>query len=901
MDYRKYLREGFKLKEFTITTSDSQEMGSLWQKADEAGKSLKAKVDNNEPLTDEDKEKLNKVIHTGEDYLNALKAKFDAEPDGGSDIERECAGLVDGKESIASHLEVYKKLLNDDITSEDATDSEVSATATTDEKVEIIKNALQSKLPSLQDYILLKNSYDDVVTGTGADVPNDSAASAEAEATNAFIKVNAELNLGLTERKQLDELLLKATSDTANSENSEEVNKEVSEIESEDTVQIAQREAFVEYYITLKKEEALLKSRINARNSGDPNEIQRYNGLVEQLNKDKVAVLQNGLANINDAIKVYSLESAMAPKKAGDEAKTESYKPIASIQELAKLFNEYLTKPKYEKLRADADQKLKEQDAQDALLEGDASQVTALANTFRATFKTEEDVEVWKKCILRYAKLLAAYNAMMKNAVDAGLIPSKLEDIQKYVRYASIAVTIASFIPPLNAAAIPLKIVSGSLRMAGGLTTTVLQGKKAVQAFKDGNPKEGVMRLLGAGMGAWAAYSGFSKLSAGISDLQTYNMFKPENLAKIDFAAENAKIDEQLSALKNTNGGPLTTDAADKIAALEAKKELLGTQQNMYLLSTNPETAQQCNEQLRNFFGGKIPKSDLTNYINSAQHGVEESARAAAEALQQEASEAAMDSAVDQVKTLENMSEAEAREMVNKWAANGGWYANVMANGTEEDKAKALYALKAINNSADGQKQIALYNELRKVSANISNTDKLLNGTGGYMSQQADLYADVSKNVKGSIYNNLGKVWGKDVALTDEQRHGITASLYDACTTHGSDSTLSVGQVQKILTDNGVNVEDQKKCLSSIFKGYKANMDAGTLLTPKDTNVFELANQVQSGDLSGVQGKILDGSLQNTYSDNATALTNKIGTLQNNLAAQQSTQASLRNQINGMF
>lgn len=46
-----------------------------------------------------------------------------------------------------------------------------------------------------------------------------------------------------------------------------------------------------------------------------------------------------------------------------------------------------------------------------------------------------------------------------------------------------------------------------------------------------------------------------------------------------------------------------------------------------------------------------------------------------------------------------SMSVDEAMEIANKWAADGGWYANVMANGSEEDKAKAKMALNVINNS----------------------------------------------------------------------------------------------------------------------------------------------------------------------------------------------------------
>ena len=907
MDYRKYLREGFQLKEFT-NVKDGQDMGELWHKADELGKSLKAKVDNKEPLTDEDKKELNNVIHTGEEYLNALKANFAADPEGGSPIERECAGLVEGKESIEDHLRVYKELLSGDASSEDAntaTDNDAHS-----RELEIISNAIDNGNESLKSYMTLKYNYDieseklkNNSTNTGADIPASSQLkSLDDQLNRIFNEVNKNLELGLENRDQLDRIL-DELQPKANS-TSNDTESEIADIEDEelDEVAEAKEDAFREYYFIYKSENNARTEYANALRSNDPVAVQNAENKKNQLIKSKTDTLTKCLEIINIAIEHVNAENRMK----GDINKPEIAK-IATIKDLEEELLKYFSDPAYAEVKERVEQEMQGDEAQEALVEGDPSKITALANTFSATFKTEQDVEVWKKCILRYAKLLAAYNAMMKNAIDAGLVPSKLEDIQKYVRYASLAVTIASFIPPLNAAAIPLKIASGSLRAAGGVMTTVLQGKKSIEAFKNGNPKEGVIRLLGAGMGAFAAYSGFSKLNAGISDLQTYNMFKPENLAKVDFAAENAKIDEQLSALKNTNGGPLTTDAADKIAALEAKKELLGTQQNMYLLSTNPETAQQCNEQLKNFFSGKIPQSELTGYINNTQHGVEEAAKLAAESVQQEIVETAEDNAMDQIpsnplEALQNMPEAEAREMANKWAANGGWYANVMANGTEEDKVKAIYALKAINNSVDGQKQIALYNELRKVSANISNTDKLLNGTGGYMSQQADLYADVSKNVKGSIYNNLGKVWGRDVALTDEQRHSITAKLYDACTTNGSDSTLSVGQVQKILTDNGIsNIEDQKKCLSSIFTGYKANMDPTKVLTPKDTNVFKLADQVKSGDLSGVQGKILDGNLQNAYNDNAAALTNKIGTLQNNLATQRATQANLRNQINGMF
>ena len=907
MDYRKYLKEGFQLKEFT-NVKDGQDMGELWHKADELGKSLKAKVDNKEPLTDEDKKELNNIIHTGEEYLNALKANFAADPEGGSPIERECAGLVEGKESIEDHLKVYKELLSGNAPSENA--NTAADNDAHSRELEIISNAIDNGNESLRSYITLKYNYDieseklkNNSTNTGADIlASSQLKSLDDQLNRIFNEVNKNLELGLENRDQLDRILDELQPKDNSTSNDTE--SEIADIESEelDEVAEAKEDAFRAYYFIYKSENNARVEYANALRSNNPVAVQNAENKKNQLIKSKTDTLTKCLEIINTAIEHVNAENRMK----GDISKPEIAK-IATIKDLEEELLKYFSDPAYAEVKERVEQEMQGDEAQEALVEGDPSKITALANTFSATFKTEQDVEVWKKCILRYAKLLAAYNAMMKNAVEAGLIPSKLEDIQKYVRYASLAVTIASFIPPLNAAAIPLKIVSGSLRAAGGVMTTVLQGKKSIEAFKNGNPKEGVIRLLGAGMGAFAAYSGFSKLSASISDLQTYNMFKPENLAKVDFAAENAKIDEQLSALKNTNGGPLTADAADKIAALEAKKELLGTQQNMYLLSTNPETAQQCNEQLKNFFSGKIPQSELTGYINNTQHGVEEAAKLAAESVQQEIAETAEDNAIEQLppnplEALQNMPESEAREIANKWAANGGWYANVMANGTEEDKVKAIYALKAINNSVDGQKQIALYNELRKVSANISNTDKLLNGTGGYMSQQADLYADVSKNVKGSIYNNLGKVWGRDVALTDEQRHGITAKLYDACTTRGSDSTLSVGQVQKILTDNGINnIEDQKKCLSSIFKGYKPDMDASALLTPKDTNVFELANQVQSGDLSGVQGKILDGSLQNAYNDNAAALTNKIGTLQNNLATQQATQANLHNQINGMF
>lgn len=851
MDYRKYLKEGFQLKEFT-NVKDGQDMGELWHKADELGKSLKTKVDNNEPLTEEDKKKLNNIIHTGEEYLNALKANFAADPNGGSPIERECAGLVEGKESIEDHLRVYKELLNnkaDNNETNSIDDSEESGS----QLVNIIKDALQSKSPDIIAYLNARDTYNALATGTGADISNDKVASASAILNDAFNVVNKNLGLGLENRAKLDKILDEIRSKISSISNDVEAEGADTDAEVEnaelDEVAEAKEDAFRAYYFIYKSENNARAEYANALRSNNPEAAQNAENKKTQLIKAKTDTLTKYLEIVNTTIEHVNAENRMK----GDISEPRIAK-IATIKDLEEELLKYFSDPAYVEVKEQVEQEILGDEAQEALVEGDPSKITSLANTFSATFKTEQDVEVWKKCILRYAKLLAAYNAMMKNAIDAGLIPSKLEDIQKYVRYASLAVTIASFIPPLNAATLPLKIASGSLRAAGGVMTTVLQGKKSIEAFKNGNPKEGLIRLLGAGMGAFSAYSGFMKLSAGISDLQTYNMFKPENLAKIDFAAENTKINEQLSALKNTNGGPLTTDAADKIAALEAKKELLGTQQNMYLLSTNPDTAQQCNEQLKNFFSGKIPQSELTGYINNTQHGVEEAAKLAAESVQQEIAETAMDNAMDQLppnplEALQNMSEAEAREMANKWAANGGWYANVMASGTEEDKVKAIYALKAINNSADGQAQIAAYKAMAEANTAIA---KVGENMANLTSKQADLYTEMCKANKKSIYYSLGKVVGFDAALTDEQRSGVVTQLFKLSS---EGDRLTVGQVQDALTKSGITDEQSKvKCLKSIFAGYKPEMSADQTLSVKDSNIFKLASDIKVGSVNSDTG-----------------------------------------------
>lgn len=932
MDYRKYLKEGFQLKEFT-NVKDGQDMGELWHKADELGKNLKAKVDNKEPLTDEDKKELNNVIHTGEEYLNALKANFAADPEGGSPIERECAGLVEGKESIEDHLKVYKELLSGDTPSEDA--NTATDNDTHSRELEIISNAIDNGNESLKSYMTLKYNYDieseklkNNSTNTGADIPASSQLkSLDDQLNRIFNEVNKNLELGLENRDQLDRIL-DELQPKANS-TSNDTESEIADIENEelDEVAEAKEDAFRAYYFIYKSENNARAEYANALRSNDPVAVQNAENKKNQLIKSKTDTLTKCLEIINTAIEHVNAENRMK----GDISKPEIAK-IATIKDLEEELLKYFSDPAYADVKERVEQEMLGDEAQEALAEGDPSKITALANTFSATFKTEQDIDVWKKCILRYAKLLAAYNTMMTTAINEGLIPSKMEEAQKYLRYATMAVTIASFIPPLNAATVPLSILSGGLRFSCGLTTAVLQGKKVKECIDKHDYKHAAMHTIAACFGAYSAFSGFTRAASGLSTLAKAREFSPDSLVEYanthNIAGEIQEKQTMIDHLKNGESpiyekdasGKLTlkgwedkgyigNDVESKVKALEAEKTLLESKQNAISIVTGPDknAALEYSKQISGLMSGQTSPDELNKWIADAHEAASQQVNNVASSVMADLQETAIDNAMDQIppnplEALQNMPEAEAREMANKWAANSGWYANVMANGTEEDKVKAIYALKAINNSVDGQKQIALYNELRKVSANISNTDKLLNGTGGYMSQQADLYADVSKNVKGSIYNNLGKVWGKDVPLTDEQRHGITAKLYDACTTHGSDSTLSVGQVQKILTDNGINnIEDQKKCLSSIFTGYKTNMDPTKVLTPKDTNVFKLADQVKSGDLSGVQGKILDGSLQNAYNDNAAALTNKIGTLQNNLATQQATQASLRNQINGMF
>ena len=367
MDYRKYLKEGFQLKEFT-NVKDGQDMGELWHKADELGKSLKAKVDNKEPLTDEDKKELNNIIHTGEEYLNALKANFAADPEGGSLIERECAGLVEGKESIEDHLKVYKELLSGNAPSENA--NTAADNDAHSRELEIISNAIDNGNESLRSYITLKYNYDieseklkNNSTNTGADIPASSQLkSLDDQLNRIFHEVNKNLELGLENRDQLDRILDELQPKDNSTSNDTE--SEIADIESEelDEVAEAKEDAFRAYYFIYKSENNARAEYANALRSNNPVAVQNAENKKNQLIKSKTDTLTKCLEIINTAIEHVNAENRMK----GDISKPEIAK-IATIKDLEEELLKYFSDPAYAEVKERVEQEMQGDEAQEAL------------------------------------------------------------------------------------------------------------------------------------------------------------------------------------------------------------------------------------------------------------------------------------------------------------------------------------------------------------------------------------------------------------------------------------------------------------------------------------------------------------------------------------------------------
>lgn len=860
MDYRKYLKEGFQLKEFSIH-ANGKDVGPIWASYDAKCRELENKVKQGGTLSDEDKEYIKKAIKLGNDYFNALNTCFSKDAKNGSQIERECAGLVDGKESIKDRINIYANLIGDKI--DNATDEQNAESATEnsdatqeqisdDDKVAILKDALKKDPDLLNHYNSLKSSYkvlmQNSTTGTGADAVNNitaEQASAKALIIDEFSRLNKELNLQLSSVEKFDDLIAKVeiAEDWEAANNEEEVNAEstdteapateVTEPDELDKIKEDKENAFREYYIHKLKALEINKLYSNAIQSRNSEEIARLSMQKDALVTEEASILNTYRTVIN--MDIENIKNEQQLKGIVSEEPLELIKDNESLkQEL----ESYYTDPKYAELKSEIEQSLKDEEALNNLVNGDPSQVMALANTFKANFKTEQDIDVWRDCIYKYAKLLVAYNALVKEATNVGLLPSDMEKLQKYIRIASTIITIASFIPGVQAVGIPLQIAAHSLRMAGGITTATLNAKKAVKEFQDGNPKAGMVRIIGAGFGALAAYSGFKGLRVDINNLQTFNMFKPDNLSKINFEQERAAIDNQIANIDQTE----SVNSIKTLDELNAKKSLLDTQENaLNVYKSDPELY---NRQLNDLWHNKTTSSELQNVINSTSKAFKEEAELAAQAVQQDIIEAHTDEVMEKIPTLEdlkNMPEAEAREMANKWAADGGWYANVMAHGTADDQARAIYALRVINNSADGKAQIEAYNAMAKASEGITNANKIM---GDIHSQQGELFADVCKNVKGSVYDKVDNI------VDDATSRKIVSGLYDLGTTNGTDSKFTVGAVQKLINDSGVTDQStQQQLLKKIFSKYKTTMTADTILSPKDANLFTRISDVNLGTL----------------------------------------------------
>jgi len=855
MDYRKYLKEGFQLKEFSIR-ANGKDVGPIWASYDARCRELENKVKQGETLSDEDKEYIKKAIKLGNDYFNALNTCFSRDAKNGSQIERECAGLVDGKESIKDRINIYAKLIGDKVDNttndQNAENAAENSEATQeqmsdDDKVAILKDALKKDPDLLNQYNSLKSTYNALmrnnVTGTGADGVNnitEEQASAKALIIDEFSRLNKELNLQLSSVEEFDDLIAKVeiAEDWEAANNDEEANAEstgteVAESDELDKIREDKENAFREYYIHKLKALEINKLYSNAIQSRNSEEIARISMQKEALVTEEASILNTYRAVINTDI-----ENIKNEQQLKGIVSEESLELIKDNEALKQELESYYTDPKYAELKSEIEQSLKDEEALNNLVNGDPSQVMALANTFKANFKTEQDIDVWRDCIYKYAKLLVAYNALVKEATNVGLLPSDMEKLQKYIRIASTIVTIASFIPGVQAVGLPLQMAAHSLRMAGGITTAALNAKKAVKEFQDGNPKAGMVRIIGAGFGALAAYSGFKSLRVDINNLQTFNMFTPDNLSKINFEQERAAIDNQIANIDQTD----SVNSIKTLDALNAKKSLLDTQENaLNVYKSNPELY---NRQLNDLWHNKTTSGELQNVINSTSKAFKEEAELAAQAVQQDIIEAHTDELMEKIPTLEdlkNMPEAEAREMANKWAADGGWYANVMAHGTADDQAKAIYALRVINNSADGKAQIEAYNAIAKASEGITRANKMM---GDIHSQQGELFADVCKNIKGSVYDKVDNI------VDDATSRKIVSGLYDLGTTNGADSKFTVGAVQKLITDSGVTDQaTQQQLLKNIFSKYKTTMTADTILSPKDANLFTRISDVNLGTL----------------------------------------------------
>lgn len=878
MDYSKYLKNGFKLNEFNNieelrTLSDEfkakeSDLGTKWHDISVSAVPLLKKT---EPLTDDDKKILNDAIQIGETYKGEILDKYLNDegkiPDFVDDIHKNLlGGGVDPENSVSGYINRFKTKLN-------STESTQGNTPK-DKLKELIANkdsiyyTFEDQKKALKDAIEESDQHfniDELKDLADGKVDPTEYEGAEKVQTYAKSYFSALSNLGqeigikdLT-KDQLNKLLeeIKAEKESENSENTAQENSNTEQATDEtntdaDDTNEADEELFndllpiiAEYYGYLNSQVELNNQFKQYMKNGDSVRAAQYRKEAEGIPAKAESVItgnEDQYNNIISIFKSYNIE----------------VKDVASIKaEFEKLYNSH---------KDDVDGYI------ETLRFNDLSETEKenFTGTFSTTFnqETPSDRETFYTGMALFAKYVRAIELLEKSAKKDKVLGDLVGKLLTGATIIGGVLTFASNILPS-----PYKEVTAfsgkALSFGAGSITSARSG---VNDLKNGKTGLGLLKFAGAGILGYMSLTSGTQAINGVKNIQLANFYDKLG-PSAGYKSQLDNVNSQIEAKKDL----IESGTLDKAGLAQAKSDLNklnaqslqlnGQFEGALAKEQNPAAVKEFCDGIRNgkveILGADVNKNkesilkDINKDLISSNQDTQELINSTIEDKDQIVD-------FDAKASFNKDPNGTVASLTDKYGhTNKGWYAEVMARGTEQEKAMAPYALEAINKSDAGKAQIALQASIRNSQQILKNAQEM--GPKA-LNNNTQAFADVVSSSK--VGNKVSNLLGGDQDKATKAYKSVFTTIFKNGTNPTVDKTTVVANLQK---DAGLSEKEAGK-MANLF--FKKNGAFTRTVTKNEALINGLNTQLADVDNAFAEGAEKAGMAAAAITRNTTASNN---------------------------
>lgn len=853
MNYNKYLKNGLILNEFNTAEEmynvdqafkdKETQLGNDWKNKSSLAKDVLIK---NAPLTDDDKKILSNAIQSGETYTKEILNKYLADdgsvPDFIYDLHKSLLGKgPDPENSVPGLLAKFKKKLS----SENSTDNEENTPKGK------LKKLLNDKDPIIETYKVtyeaLKKAFNDANEPLKIETIEDAASGqpiredysediiSQSKAYISTLKLLGD-KIGIKDlnKKQLDDLLKEIKGDdepqdqenevSSDQQNTETQNPETEDESNSDDDLFDEIEYYiVQYYGVLNSAEGLRNFYITANKAGDINKANQYRVEIQNIPSKADSIISSNFENLKFSFSQYNINVT----------------DIESVKkEFEKLYNSH---------KEDVDADI-EQAELNQLPEEEQEQFQGSVNRLLQQ-ETPLDRETFYQGMVLFAKYVRAIELLEKSAKKDKVIGSVVDNLLTATATIGGIMNFASgFVPS------PYKEMLKFTGMAIGFGAGSIKSVKAgTDDWKNGKKGTALLKFsLGGILGYMACKYGKNAVNT-IENTQIANFLgglKEPNVYKNQLNS----IDSQLKSKQDLiDSGTLDKaglrQAQWDMKKLNGQKMLVSNQYQGALAKANDPNA--VNQFISDVKSGKIDvltksakdnKASIMKSVNSSLADLNSNADQTINLAIEDSERTAIFDANTAYKSDPN---GITTEMVHKYGTDGGWYANVMRNGTEKEKALAPIVLEGINKSDAGKAEIAL----RKVIAQGNQMIAQGQNMGPLAKEKnAQAFADVLTNSK------FGKAITNKLNGDPDKTKAAYKTVFNTILKH-NDTPITNDELLKGLMNDGLSEKESKGVIGVFFRNKsnglnikKPDLFYNTISTADGNNLItEVDNAFENG------------------------------------------------------